>query len=173
MIRCQIDWKRRWPHLLGGLLLTLPLLYGVAVFSGEPDWQSLPADSGLVRLSFTHSGARACRDRTEAELAALPKNMRAAQLCERRRSPVRIEMEVDGALLLAQELRPSGIAGSGPSRIYRSLTLPAGRHRVVLRMNDDPAIEGFTRKAVFTLDLAPEQGIAIDFDPLKGGFFLH
>ncbi len=173
MTRLSIDWRRRWPQLLGGLAVTLPLAFGAAMLSGRPQWQSLPADSGLVTLSFTHSGARACRDRTEAELAALPQNMRGRQLCERGRSPVRIEMDVDGRAMLARELRPSGIARSGPSRIYDRLTLAAGRHVVDLRMNDDPAIAGFTHNARFELDLAPEQSIAIDFDPLKGGFFLH
>ena len=173
MMQLRIDWRRRWPHLLGGLALLLPLFFGAALLSGQPDWQSLPAESGLVRLSFTHSGARNCRDRTEAELAALPQNMRAAQLCERGRTPVWIEMDVDGQTVLAKDLRPSGLAGSGPSRIYHRLVLPAGAHSIDLRMRDNPATKGFTSEAHFALSLADAQSIAIDFDPLKGGFFLH
>lgn len=173
MMRLSIDWRGRWRQLLLGLAVTLPLAFGVAVLSGAPDWQSTPANSGVLRLSFTHSGARDCRDRTEAELAALAKNMRARQICARRRAPVLVEMDVDGASILARELRPSGLAGSGPSRIYDSLPLPAGHHRVDIRMQDDPAAPGFTNSARFDLFLAAGQSIAIDFDPLQGGFFLH
>lgn len=173
MMALGIDWRGRARHLVGGVLVSLPLFFGAALLSGKPEWQSLPQDHGLVRLSFTHSGARNCRERTSAELAALPKNMRAARICDRHRAPVRIEMDVDGQTVLAKELRPSGIAGSGPSRIYHRLVLPKGLHHVELRLNDDPAVGGFPYKAAFDIRLAPEQSVAIDFDPLKGGFFLH
>lgn len=169
----NIDWRGRAPQLMAGTALSLALFLGVARLSAWPEWQSLPPDSGLVRLSFTHSGARNCRDRTEEELAALPRNMRSAQLCERRRAPVRIEMDVDGHRALTAELRPSGLAGSGPSRVYDRVVLPAGEHRVELRMSDDPSVAGFPYAAAFDITLEAAQSVAIDFDPARGGFFLH
>ena len=168
-----IDWRGRAHHLIGGAVISVPLFFGAAVLSGKPEWQSLPPDTGLVRLSFTHSGARNCRERTADELASLPKNMRAAKVCERHRAPVRIEMDVDGRTELATDLKPSGLFGSGPSRIYHRMVLPGGTHHVELKLNDDPAVKGFTHKASFDIRLAPEQSVAIDFDPLRGGFFLH
>jgi len=169
----QIDWRGRAPQLIGGTVVSLALFLGVAQLSARPEWQTLPPETGLVRLSFTHSGARNCRDRTEEELAALPRNMRAAQLCERRRAPLRIEMDVDGARSLTAALPPSGLAGSGPSRVYDRVVLPAGEHRIELRMNDDPAVDGFPYSATFDITLRAAQSVAIDFDPARGGFFLH
>lgn len=173
MILYGIDLKRRAPQLLGGAILSLAMFLGVAALSARPEWQSLPPDTGLIRLSFTHSGARNCRDRTEEEMAALPRNMRSRQLCERRRAPVRIEMDVDGRNALSAELHPSGLAGSGPSRVYDRVALPAGEHRIDLRMNDDPSVAGFPYTATFDIALGAAQSVAIDFDSAKGGFFLH
>ena len=160
----------RWPHLLMGGLLTLVVALGAAVLSARPAWRSLPEDTALVRLSFTHSGARVCRDRTEAELAALPANMRGREVCERRRAPVQVEMDVGGATVLAAELPPSGIAGSGPSRIYRRFVLPAGEHHIALRLSDDPASEGWSHSGEAVVQLAPQQSFVIDFRPAAGGF---
>ncbi len=168
-----IAFRARAHHLAAGGVLSLALVLATATFSAWPAWQSLAPDKAVVRLSFTHSGARTCRDRTPEELAALPRNMRSAQLCERRRAPVRIEIDVDGSPAFAADLPPSGLAGSGPSRVYKRIELPAGRYRLAVRMRDDPAVEGFTQKADFDIVLQPAQSLAVDFDPNRGGFFLH
>lgn len=166
-------WHGRLPHILLGGGLTLALVLGLASLSARPAWQSLAPDTALLRLSLTHSGARNCRDRTADELARLPPNMRSAQVCDRRRAPVRVEMDVDGRNILAADLRPSGLAGSGPSRIYHRIELPAGRYRLDLRLSDDPAAEGFDHVAAFDVDLHPAESLAVDFDAAAGGFFLH
>lgn len=172
-MRNWLDWKGRGHHLIGGGIIMLLVVLGVALLSSRPVWQSLPDDVAVLRLSFTHSGTRACRERTAEELAKLPPNMRNRKLCDRTRSPVWIEMEIDGQQVIARDLKPSGIAGSGPSRIYQRSDLPAGRHHLVVRMRDDPAASGFTQEAAFDVDLAPGQSIAVDFNATTGKFFLH
>lgn len=169
----RTEWRGRGRHLAAGGALSLALVLATAAVSAWPAWQSLPPGMALVRLSFTHSGARNCRDRTAEELARLPANMRNSQSCDRRRTPVRIEMDVDDAPAIAADLPPSGLAGSGPSRIYARVELPEGRHHLALRMRDDPAASGFTQEAAFDVDLAPGQSIAVDFDATTGAFFLH
>ncbi len=168
-----IDWKGRARHLIGGGIVTLLLVLGVATLSSRPSWQSLPDDTAVVRLSFTHSGPRNCRDRTADELAKLPPNMRNRQLCDRTRAPVWIEMEIDGKRVIARDLPPSGLSGSGPSRIYQRFDLPAGERHMVVRMRDNPAVKGFTHQAAFDVSLAPGQSLAIDFNGTTGKFFLH
>lgn len=169
----RTDWRRRAPHLAMGLALSLGLVLGVATLSARPVWQSLADDTALLRLSLTHSGVRNCRDRTAQELSDLPANMRAAQLCDRRRAPVRIEMDVDGVTEFAADLAPSGLAGSGPSRLYHRVELRAGSHRIDLRLSDNPAAEGFAHVAAFDVTLKPAQSLAVDFDSASGGFFLY
>lgn len=155
--------RARKRHLLLGGLVTLAVCAVAAVLSMRPAWQSVPEDAGLLRLSFAHSGPRICRDRTAEELAALPPNMRAAQVCERRRAPVRVELELDGSPVLARDLAPSGLAGSGPSRIYERFVLPAGTYVVELRLRDDPTVEGFTHSVRREITMTPGQNLAIDF----------
>jgi len=166
-------WLKRPRHLILGGALSLALSLGTAVLASWPDWQSVPEDHGMLRLSFAHSGVRNCRDRTEAELANLPPNMRNAQLCDRRRAPVRIEMDIDGKQVYTADVGPSGIAGSGASRVYEKFELPAGTRAISLRLRDDPAAVGFAYSAEYDVTLSPGQSIAIDFDAASGGFYIH
>jgi hypothetical protein len=82
-------------------------------------------------------------------------------------------MDIDAQPVIAADLPPSGLAGSGPSRIYRRVELPAKRYHLSLRMRDDPSVEGFTQEAAFQIDLSPAESVAIDFDSTTGSFFLH
>lgn len=141
----------RWHHLFLGGLVSLVLVLATAALSAWPIWQSLPADHALVRLSFTQSGVRTCRDRTPDELAALARNMRQAQICDRRRAPVHVEMDLNGKMVFTRDLPPGGLSGSGPSRVYQRFELPAGTYDIVLRLRDDPALEGFTNTARRTI----------------------
>lgn len=160
----------RWHHVILGLAVGLAVVLATAALSAWPAWQSVPEDHALLRLSFTVSGARSCRARTDEELSALPRNMRQAEICERRRAPVLVELDLDGEALLAEELQPTGLAGSGPSRIYRRFELPAGAYDIALRMRTDPAETGYTATAARRLTLVPGQSLAIDFNARAGGF---
>lgn len=163
----------RGHHLLMGGIVTVALSAATAVLSYWPAWQSVPDSAGLIRLSFTHTGGRVCRDRTPEELAALPPNMRSPQVCERRRAPVLVEMDIDGATVVAAELPPSGLAGSGPSRAYKRLVLPAGSYEIALRMRDDPSRTDFTHEHERRITLKPGQNLAIDFRSATGEFIFH
>lgn len=163
----------RWLHLLLGSAVTLALVLATAALSGWPVWQAMPEDHALIRLSFTQSGVRNCRDRTPDELAALPRNMRQTQLCDRRRAPVRVELDLNGKTVFAKELPPGGLSGSGPSRVYQRFEVPAGSYDIALRLRDDPALEGFTSTAIRHVQLAPGQSLAVDYKAEAGGFILH
>ncbi len=165
--------KGRLHHLAMGGIVTLALGLGVAWLSASPAWQNTPENMALLRLSFTHSGDRSatCRDRTPEELAKLPLNMRQAQICDRRRPPIYVELEVDGALIYSAESAPSGIAGSGPSRLYERLLLPAGVHDLTVRMRDNPASSAFDYEATRRVELEPSQSFVIDFRKDSGFIF--
>jgi hypothetical protein len=163
----------RGRHLLLGGMVTVAVSAATAVLSFWPEWQSVPEDAALIRLSFTHSGNRICRDRTPEELAALPANMRAPQVCERRRAPVRVEMYIDGEPVVAADLLPTGLAGSGPSRAYKRLLMPAGSYQIALRLRDDPTAEDFTFEETRRVTLEPGQNLAIDFRSSTGQFVFY
>ena len=153
------------------LALYLPLVALLGYFSTAPRFSAIAADQALVRLSFIHAAERRypCRTRGAEELARLAPNMRAAEDCPRERSPLRIQLEVDGRTVLDQEAAPAGMRRDGNAVVYRRLPIPAGRHRIVVRLRDRP--EGdFNYRREETVDLAPGQVLLIDFVAAKGGF---
>lgn len=168
-----INWRRDWSRLLGGGLVTLAVVLGTAFLSAAPAWQSLPEGTALLRVSFAYSGERNCRDRTEDELAALAVNMRMAQVCDRRRNPIAVTIMIDDNPLYDATVTPSGLAGSGPSRLYESFALPAGEHDIHVTLRADAARDEITHEADFPLTLASGQSAAIDFDATAGEFVLR
>ncbi|MBZ0129054.1 MAG: hypothetical protein K8F59_08045 [Rhodobacteraceae bacterium] len=164
---------RRWHHLIMGSILSLVVVLGAAWLSARPSWQSLGAGDALIRLSFTQSGVRDCRARTPEELAALPRNMRRDEICERRRAPVYVEMDIDGETVFARNLEPTGLSGTGPSRIYHRFEVPAGTYKLALRLRTDPALQGYTNELEQTVTLVPGQSLAVDYQSEQGGFVLE
>jgi hypothetical protein len=158
-------------RLAAQLALYVPLMALIGYFSTQPRFSVLEPGQALVRLSFIHAAERKepCRTRSPEELAKLPPNMRAAQDCPRERSPVMVELEVDGEVVLRREVQPAGLKRDGNATVYHRLALPAGKHRVVARLRDRPG-EGFNFESTQTLELAPGEALLIDFVAAKGGF---
>ena len=153
------------------LALYVPLMAILGYFSTEPRFSVVAPGEALVRVSFIHATQRkeACRERAPEELAKMAPNMRAALDCPRERSPLLVEIELDGKLVLRREVRPSGLRRDGNTAVYERMALPAGRHRIVARLRDRPAGEfNFTKDE--TLELAGGQTLVIDFNAAKGGF---
>ncbi|HEX2332756.1 MAG TPA: hypothetical protein VHI32_06245 [Burkholderiales bacterium] len=153
------------------LALYAPLMAILAYFSTEPRFSVIAPGEALVRVSFIHATQRrqACRERTPEELAKLAPNMRAALDCPRERSPLLVEVELDGRLVLRREVQPSGLRRDGNAVVYERMALPAGRHRIVARLRD--RAEGdFNFMKDETVELAGGQTLIIDFNAAKGGF---
>ena len=143
----------------------------IGYFSTSPRYVHLAADRALIKLSFSHAGARreACRERTEEELAKLAPNMRVKTVCPRERTAVLVEIALDGAPLFRVLAPPSGLAKDGASTVYRSVPVSAGVHHLSARLSDLP--DGrFNHSADATIELAPGRVLVIDFDDAKGGF---
>ena len=143
----------------------------IGYFSTSPTYMHLPPGDALLKLSFSHAGARreACHERTAEELAKLAPNMRAQSVCPRERAPVSVEVSLDGAALFRVTAPPSGFAKDGASTVYRRVPVPAGTHRISARLADGP--DGvFRYSSDTTVELAAGRVMVIDFDPAKGGF---
>lgn len=152
------------------LLLYVPMMAMLGYFSTQPRLVLLGEDEALLRLSFSHAAQRLeeCRQRSAEELAKLPPNMRAAQDCPRERSPVKVELEMDGKPLFRVVAPPAGINRDGASTVYRRLPVAAGRHRFVARLSDTTTGE-FNHVGEATVDLAPGAALVVDFNA-AGGF---
>lgn len=152
------------------------VLYGafalfVGYFSTAPTYDHLAPGEALVRLSFSHAAQRKepCRERSPEELAKLAPNMRAKQVCPRARSPVTVEIELDGKPLYRIVAPPAGLTADGASTVYRRLVVPAGRHEIRARLSDNPQGE-FNYVAERTIELAAGRVLLIDFNATAGGF---
>ena len=151
----------------GQVLLYALFALVIGVFSGWPPYRTLASDQALIKLSFSHTGKPVsdCRPQTPEELAKLPPNMRAPLRCPRERSPIVVELDVDGAPVFRHAAMPSGLSKDGASSVYHRLALAAGVHRVAVRLKDDARSTGFDHVREDSVTLAPAQILVIDFDP--------
>ena len=156
------------------------LLYGafagfIGVFSSHPVYRHLAADQALLKLSFSHAGqlARECHRRTPEELAKLAPNMRAPLDCPRERSPVTVELSMDGQLLARRVGVPAGLSRDGASTLYERFVVPAGEHQVSVKFNDSVRTTGFNYVREDRVQLRAGQILVVDFNPHEGGILIQ
>ena len=156
----------------GQLALYAAFAVVVATFSFRPSYEWVAPDRAVVKLSFSHAGERREPYRTLSpeELAALAANMRSGVDCPRERVPVVVELEIDGERVYHAALAPSGLAGDGPSSVYERFEVPAGHHRIRVRLRDTVRESGFDHEGAADVRLAAHQSFVIDFRPELGGF---
>ncbi len=161
--------------IVGQVLLYALFAVLIGVFSRWPTYQPLAPDQAMIKLSFSHHGKpiSECRATSAVELAKLPPNMRAPMQCPRERSPVTVELDIDGEKSYRHVSMPSGLSKDGASAVYHRLQLPAGSHRIDVRLSDDARISGFGHLHKSTVVLRPAQILVIDFDASKGGITLQ
>ena len=114
-----------------------------------------------------------CRPLSAQELSKLAPNMRAPTQCPRERSPVTVELDIDGTPAARVVAAPSGLSRDGASAIYQRLPVAAGERLIEVRLRDDVRVEGFSYTLERRVTLAPAQVLVIDFDTGKGGITLQ
>lgn len=146
----------------------------IGVLSTSPAYRHQAEGDATIKLSLRHAGKliSACRDRTPEELANLPANMRAPQICERERSPLTLELDIDGTPVYSEILPPRGLHNDGRASVYRRLSVPAGEIQVSVRLKNDVNQEGFQYETSRRLTLKPAQVLVIDFDEQNERFEL-
>ena len=148
----------------------IALLLGV--FAALPSCERFPEDKAQILLSFAHGAQRKgeCRRLSAEEIAALPPNMRKPTVCPRERLPVDVELLLDDELLFQASLQPSGLSRDGPSQVHRRLVVPAGPHRLTVRLRDSDRSEGFDYERTEMIELQENQNFVVDFRSEAGGF---
>ena len=161
--------------IVGQLIVIGALFASVAVLSNRPAYRQTPPGTGIIMLAFVHGADRRteCRRLTPEEIAKLAPNMRRTQDCPRKRRPLFVELGVGGRTIYQASLRPTGIAGDGPSRVYERFVMPAGPYDVSVRMRDTPRSEGFDHERQEHVMLATDQMLVIDFREESGEFMFH
>ena len=176
---------KRW-RIVGQAVLYGLFIAFVGYFSTSPAYVHMAPDRALIKLSFSHPGQpkAPCRERSAEELARLAPNMRIARDCARERSPVAIEFALDGRVHYRELLPPTGFKHDGASTLYRRLSVPAGTHRIEVRLKDDVKeimntigagaahvrLSDYNYAKQAEITLAPGQVFVIDFNARQGGF---
>lgn len=173
--RARTTLKLGWRAWLGQVVLYCMFALVIGVFSHWPPYRHLPPATAVIKLSVLHTGKpkSACHQLSAEELAALPPNMRAPVSCPRERSPVVVELDIDGAAAARIEAPPSGLSGDGASAIYTRLVVAAGERAIAVRLRDDASSTDFAYHTERRVALAPAQVLVIDFDAEHGEITLQ
>lgn len=157
---------------LAQLALYAAFAYVVVTLSAFPPYSRVEPGNAVVKLSFSHVSAsrEPCRTLSSEELAALAPNMRSGVDCPRERVPVTVELEIDGETVYHAALPPSGLASDGPSSVYERFEVPAGPHRIRVRLRDTPRESGYDHEGTVDVRLTARQSFVIDFRAELGGF---
>ncbi|HEX6066189.1 MAG TPA: hypothetical protein VFZ04_18285 [Longimicrobiales bacterium] len=101
--------------------------WGSRIRLGESD-----VEQGLLRLSWRVRPERieSCRDRTQAELDALPVHMRTPRVCEARSTPYRLIVEIDDGRPDTTIMVGAGARQDRPIYVLRDSLLATGEHEV-------------------------------------------
>lgn len=166
---------RKVASIAGQALLYAAFAACVGLFSVWPPYRPLEPGQTLLKLSFSHPGERVaeCRRRTPEELAKLPPNMRAPLDCPRERSPVSVELELDGKVIARRVVQPAGLARDGASTVYERFPIPAGVHRLEVKVDDSVRAPGLTWEREQEVALAPGRVLVVDLDPEQGGIVIQ
>jgi ferredoxin/coenzyme F420-reducing hydrogenase delta subunit len=141
-------------------------------FATRPAYAYLDHDQALLKLSFSHAAQslQPCRHYSPQELAKLPFNERRATTCKRGRWPVYVELYLDGQPIHRATHQPAGLWNDGPSTVYARFRVPAGQHRLAIRLRDSGRATGFDYADSATVLLTPGQNFVVDFRGTEGSF---
>ena len=161
---------KRYPLQILNYFIFMVLVW---YFSAAPAYRHLTEDKAKVVVSFAHAGElrEPCRKISDEELAQLSPNMRRPSDCPRERSPVMVELLMDGEPLLSTVAEPPGLFEDGGVDIYLDTIVLTGEHRFTIRMNDSILVKGYNYSHDQTVELVPAQLLYIGFNTEDGFVF--
>lgn len=159
------DARRYLGQALCYALFFVPLAY----LTQAPLHRHMDDDLAVLKIAIRHAGAivGACTAINAADKVNRPANMQQVEICPRERSPLRLELILDGNTLYRESVAASGLHNDGVSSMYRRFSIPAGPHHLQLLMNDDVAVEGYNWQFKQDIQLQPAQVLVASF---KEGF---
>ncbi len=140
--------------------------------SMRPSFRQLADDQAVVTLAFGHAAkvVLECKRLSAEDLAKLAPNMRKATDCPRERSPVAVELSLDGKVVIKDSLEAPGLYQDQGVDYYRNIRVSAGSHTLSVWMNDDVNVDGPTYRYEQSISLRPAQRLVVSFDATDKGF---
>jgi len=139
-------------------------------FATSPSIRIIADDEAMITIAFAHAGElrEPCRKLSQEELNKLPPNMRKPEDCPRERSTVTIEALLDGQPFYSASLQAPGLFEDGGVDVFYSAKIPAGDHRLSLKMNDSVRVEGFNHSFERQVSIDPAQILLVSFQNGQG-----
>lgn len=145
-------------------------LSAAVVWAGSDLPYAVPGDSRpqiVVSFLLAAQSAERCRPPTDAEKAARPIHMQAAQICERGRPPVRLQVTVDGEIAHEKAWPPGGLWNDGASVAIARMPVEPGAHRIDIKI-DDGGEGAWTHEAGRSVTVQERQRYVVLFDKNDG-----
>lgn len=158
-------------YLVQGLLF-VAFMGVIGYFSVQPRYVYAPADLAAIKLSLSHAAERLepCVQLTVEQIAAMPANERRPAQCTRERLPLRVELDIDGELMLSVVAEPSGLWSDGPGSIYERFNVSPGEHTITVRLRDSAREDGWDYMHSEVVSLEPARYFTVTFKAETGGF---
>jgi hypothetical protein len=144
----------------------------LAFLTHTPSHEHLAPNLAVLKVAVRHAGeiVGECTALSAEAYADLPATMKRPETCPRERSPLQLELLLDGEIRYRATVAASGLHNDGVSSMYQRFVVPAGRHHLQLHMNDDVTVEGYPWQLEQDIDLLPAQVMVATF---RGGFNLQ
>jgi quinol-cytochrome oxidoreductase complex cytochrome b subunit/coenzyme F420-reducing hydrogenase delta subunit/Pyruvate/2-oxoacid:ferredoxin oxidoreductase delta subunit len=163
----QTQASLRAPALTGLAAALLALIVaGLVGLVSDLGYAAPPVAGSELVVSFSHPGrvSEDCRALTPEEQAERPIHMRQAEVCERRRAPVRLAVALDGTPIVETSFPPGGIWGDGNSVAIERIPIEPGEHRVRVSIGEstDPEEWGFSDERMLEFDTEVRRTVVFD-----------
>lgn len=151
------------------VLVTIVVMGVVGLVSDLGYAAPVSAGSELV-VTFKHPGqvSEECRELTAEEKSQRPIHMRRDEVCERRRSPVRLRVRVDGEPARQITVAPAGLWGDMSSVALERIPVSTGEHHVEIAIADGADPDPWSYTTERSLDFLSSARHVVTFDRASG-----
>lgn len=152
-------------RLAVGFALTFIVLAALGWGSRAP--YDVPGnETARLRFSWRMQSAESqvCRDRTQAELDALPAHMRTPQVCESRPLVYSLESRIDDGPEEERHVRAAGARGDRPLVVWQEVPLTPGRHRIRVHFHREGTQTAESLSLDTMVDAVPGKVVLVTLD---------
>lgn len=138
----------------------------VGLFGQGVSFAPYEPGQALLKLSMAHLSQRLepCRQLTPAERAELPPTRRVQEVCGRERAPTRLELYLDGQLLVSETVQPAGLSNGGRSYYLEYFPVDPGHYTATIRLADTLRSEGFDLEREIPVKLDAGESALIEIE---------
>jgi len=151
------------------VFVALVVMGGVGLVSDLGYAAPVPSGSELV-VTFKHPGqvSEECRELTAEEKSQRPVHMRQDEICERKRSPVRLRVHVDGEAAREITVAPAGLWGDMSSVALERIPVSTGEHHVEIAIADGTGPDPWRYTTERSLKFREDARHVVTFDRASG-----